>query len=897
MDVQDLRALGEGQVVRADVCVVGAGPVGLTLAAELARLGVDVLVLESGGRDPDPFADELNVFESIGAERVMDPTLSRNRVFGGSSSTWSGRVAAFDDIDFSARSWIPGSGWPLTREEIACYLPRTMPYLGIAIADNNDPALRDYVLGRDAHTFDPTLLTDYVWSYSRDVNRPRDFMRFGPRVMREGIAGARCLLNATVSHVDTNDEGTEALGLRVVGPDGRERVVQARDIVLCAGGIDNARILLASTQHFSSGVGNSHDRVGRYLMDHPRGEVAAFAEKDIAAVQRTFGSYRVKINGVPAVVTRGFALSRVVQESEGLLNCAAWLNGVMLDSDPFHAISKLARFREPVDSLADIVRGARLVVRGFGRVARGRSPMRDLASLQLVTIVEQVPNPDSRVTLADTVDSLGIRRAKIDWRLDDREARTTRRMAHLVAQELGRVGLPVPTLVPMIADPNAPFYFPDIAHPTGTTRMSTDPSSGVVDRNCAVHNVAGLHCAGTSVFPTAGHANPTQTALALAIRLAERLAADRRRHMGAPSAIPHNQIATPLHSVSTRPVAVPSGGGEKPRILVTGARGKIGSRLMIALGGRFEVRALTSRRPPTVPSNVEWVSRDLRRADLDFTAEVEGCVAVLHLGAELRHVADMNRTNVEATGALAHAAAAAGSRFFCYLSSVSVYGSAIASSSSEDGPTLTPDRDVPSEYWADDALRAYGRSKLGGELAVARAAATALPSLPLEVVVFRPSVVVDLEEVKHVYTWGTARRALLARRHAHHVFVDDVAAAVIWALDRSLARAEPVASIETFNLDDWTVDDPTFGAILSEFDAVAPGSRSRVPALPVIFDWFKERLRYRRGLAARRPIGMMSFSTDRLRNAGFSPPIGMTRVRADAAAALAQQQKANIVDK
>jgi choline dehydrogenase-like flavoprotein len=157
-----------------------------------------------------------------------------------------------------------------------------------------------------------------------------------------------------------------------------------------------------------------------------------------------------------------------------------------------------------------------------------------LKSLELHCIVEQRPDPASRITLADRVDALGMPISRIDWRVSEQEGRTVRRLAQLFAQELSRLGLASPKFLEMAQScSNAPLSLPDVAHPIGTTRMSLDAKTGVVDSNCAVHGVEGLYIAGSSVFPTAGHANPTQMIIVLSARLADHLKARLTRCAGA----------------------------------------------------------------------------------------------------------------------------------------------------------------------------------------------------------------------------------------------------------------------------------------------------------------------------------------------------------------------------
>ena len=139
------------------------------------------------------------------------------------------------------------------------------------------------------------------------------------------------------------------------------------------------------------------------------------------------------------------------------------------------------------------------------------------------------------------------------------------------------------------------------------------------------------------------------------------------------------------------------------RVLVTGATGKIGRHVVDELLARgYQVRALTSKpvAAATASDTLEWCQLDFQES-LDFDSLVRECAAVIHLGAETNVKERMQRSNVEATRALAEASERADVKFFCYTSSVSVYGSSRRRRVLEDSPVLTTDRDVRSEYWAD----------------------------------------------------------------------------------------------------------------------------------------------------------------------------------------------------
>lgn len=140
-----------------------------------------------------------------------------------------------------------------------------------------------------------------------------------------------------------------------------------------------------------------------------------------------------------------------------------------------------------------------------------------------MTYFEQSPNRDSRVTLADARDAMGMRRVRVDWRLSELDYASYRTTARILGEEAAHCcgGRFEPE--PWVRDPGLLPTLAGTAHHLGTTRMSERPEDGVVDRDCRVHGMDNLHVAGSSVFPTGGWAFPTFTIVALALRLADRL--------------------------------------------------------------------------------------------------------------------------------------------------------------------------------------------------------------------------------------------------------------------------------------------------------------------------------------------------------------------------------------
>lgn len=535
-----------GTRLAADLVIIGAGPAGLTLARELADTGVRILIVESGGETFEQGVQALNRVENVGDPGKRDtmalsrgytgelawlndvpPFELRNRLVGGSSHTWVGKCAAFDEIDFSERSWVPGSGWPMPRAALVDALDRAAEMLNLG------PNLYDASLCRRLASppadlgINADLLRTFFWQFSHGRGRRGEPLRFAGFASDLQAGTIDILTHATVTRLIPDESGRRIASLEARTLEGASATVTAGVMALCCGGIENARLLLASNDVCKDGIGNARDVVGRYLADHPRTVVARFDRARIAEIAEHFGFYGLTYGRATHFYLRGLALSPRLQRRENLLNCAAYPVQTLSADDPWLALKRLrgnaaaTRWRDVLTVLSD----PGLFASGLRRrLIMKRGLPRKIDEIRFDTMVEQRPNPESRVTLSTRRDRLGMPLARVDWKIGWMEIASVARLAELISAEFWRVGLPQPRMESWVLDEDfkrAPFS--DMAHPACTTRMGTDPATSVVDPNGCVHGMAGLYIAGSSVFPTSGHANPTLMIVAMTMRLADHL--------------------------------------------------------------------------------------------------------------------------------------------------------------------------------------------------------------------------------------------------------------------------------------------------------------------------------------------------------------------------------------
>lgn len=530
---------------RADICLIGAGPVGIVTALELSARGARVLLLESGGRGPQAAAQALSDHENLRPEAHHDPAIVVSRRLGGTSALWGGRCLPFDPVDFAAREWMSADAdlpeWPIGPADLTPFEAAACRYLA-----SGDPVWSEALPGVAADDA-------FGWeSLERWSVAPRMQALHGADLAaRENVMVA---LGATALGFEFGPAGKiAALDLHLEGP-GRGRLAVGA-VALCAGGNESTRILLAAQRVRSDLFGGADGPLGRYYMGHVAGQIA-----DVTFLNPVLHDgldFHIDAHG--SYVRRRLVPNPATLAAERLANVAFW-PVVPQAADPAHrsgALSAafLALAAGPVgrrllpealrrkvvgappyhwsahlrNVLCDPVRPLVAIPRYLwrSRVAKMRLPGFFLANparrYGLEYHSEHLPNADSRLTLSEDVDRLGLPRLRIDLRFSEADAASVVR-AHdaledwLVRNHLAWLDYPMPRGARVEAVRRRAQHG---THQVGTIRMGADRRTAIVDRDCRAFDVPNLHVLSTAVLPTSGQANPTFTAVELALRFAK----------------------------------------------------------------------------------------------------------------------------------------------------------------------------------------------------------------------------------------------------------------------------------------------------------------------------------------------------------------------------------------
>lgn len=510
--------------IEADLIIVGAGALGLTMAVQSARRGRRVLLLEAGGLG---VTSESQSF-LLSARSVGHPLgglhQGRFRALGGSTTFWGGQLTPLDPLTYQHRPWISDFSWPIGHAEVAPYYERLFALLGMARQIGDDAEV-----WRRVGVEPPRSTEELEFFFTRWVPES-DFSRlFAEDIRRE--SRLTCVINAPVTALAMDPAGSRITGVRVGAEAGSNRLLQAPVVVLASGTIETARLLLCPLADGREAPWGSNPWLGRGYMDHIECLAGSVTPLDAHRFHRTFDNIildRIKYHPKIRLSERAQAQRQLFSVvaylffnsalSEHLANAKIFVRGIM------RGRLDLSLFRHP-GQLWTLLRLMAPMVRSYLRDHRIHA-IADRGT-ELVLCSEQRPLAQSAVTLRSERDALGMPMIDVDWRIDGVELETLATFGELVRDHLEQQGLARVALAPALVarDPAFLSKAHDTYHQMGTTRMASDPGRGVVDADLRVHGTQNLYVAGAAVFPTTGFQNCTFTAMALGLRLVDHLAA------------------------------------------------------------------------------------------------------------------------------------------------------------------------------------------------------------------------------------------------------------------------------------------------------------------------------------------------------------------------------------
>lgn len=543
--IVDLGETRDSELAEYDVCVVGSGPAGTTVANELAGSGVRICILESGRLKPTKHGDRLR---DVRSEGIQIKPYSRERVLGGASTTWAGLSSLLDSVDLKPRPYVPNSGWPIAREEL-------LPFYEEAAVRYRFPPL-PLLAGDELRKLWEKGDTRPTWRNVEEklflaAAEPQNFAREFRDLFESDQVDV--YLDATLLELEQETDTSRVNKARLRTSDGRELWLRARVFVLATGGLENARLLLNS-----GGLGNEDDVVGRYLMNHPKNYHGILKlARPVRELPYYFGCLYQGFAGYA-----GLRLREDLQEERALLNSYVrfeplfpWSDRQGVEAFVFLAkqmlqllrrvrrlgkgkgkLVQLRDYSETGDD-SDLQNERKSTLQWLGLVGRividlpwviwylffrvfmKRGPA--ISRVRMRNFMEMEPHPENRVLLDDAHDANGQPIPLVRHRCSELDRRSMVALHEEMVQEVAKNGLGKLTTDLQRQEP-----WPidqDASHHLGTTRMGTDPRTSVVNPDCRLHDVDNVYLAGGSVFPTSGCANPTFTIVALAIRLAGHL--------------------------------------------------------------------------------------------------------------------------------------------------------------------------------------------------------------------------------------------------------------------------------------------------------------------------------------------------------------------------------------
>ncbi|MBS1933283.1 MAG: GMC family oxidoreductase [Bacteroidetes bacterium] len=504
----DARELENGSLIEGDICIIGAGAAGISMALQYINTPYKIILLEGGGFDYDDKVQELYVGKITG-QPYYPLKSARLHYFGGTTGHWAGMCTTFDAIDFTKRSWVEHSGWPIKREDLDPFYERAHKIVEIGPYNYS----LDYWLKQNPAFVPLPLDSNVVWSKMWQFSPPT---RFGKKY-KDVIVNAKNIhlyTYANAVEIRGNENVSSITSVTVKNYAGKTHTVKAKYFILACCAIQNTRLLLSSNKQAKAGIGNDNDLVGRFFMEHLEiNSAELWLHKPDP----------LKLYMLNTLARAELAIHPKKQEEFQMLNGTASLSVLETAKKRHPAIETWSK-EDPRESLNNLHESDNNAMKKsfYGKINQLISP--DASAYQLFTRIEQAPNPSSRVMLDTEKDYLGVPKPILHWVLTPQEKRSIRMLYKLIGQQVGLAGIGRIRMMEYLQDENDdswPSFTGGGWHHMGTTRMSDDPKKGVVDANCKIHGVDNLFVAGSSCYATGAAVNPTLTVIALSLRLSD----------------------------------------------------------------------------------------------------------------------------------------------------------------------------------------------------------------------------------------------------------------------------------------------------------------------------------------------------------------------------------------
>jgi choline dehydrogenase-like flavoprotein len=503
----DARQLPDSTHIQCDICIVGTGPAGISIAMEWNHSPYKVILLEGGGLEYDDQMQDLYAGPTTG-QHYYPLRSTRLHYFGGTSNHWAGFCSTFDELDFEKREWVPHSGWPIKKSDLDPFYAKAQDILDLGPYEydvkywqQKDPALKSLLPDNPA-------VWNKVWQFSPPT---RLGQKYGDAIKKSN--NIHLYTYAHVTEITANESATSIEQLTVKNFAGKTHTVKAKYYILACNTIQNARLLLAACPQTPKGLGNDNDLVGRFFMEHLEVQSAWLHLPNPDPMKL----YLFQGSGTRMRCELGIRPD--VQAQYRMLNgtCSFFPWELAKDMTPAIKMWSSEDPRKNEETMKSMWSSHETTM---AKKATG------FKVFELKTRIEQAPNPDSRITLTNDKDALGTPRAKLHWLLTPFEKYSMRTLYELIGQQLGAANIGRIQLMDYLRDPDN-HSWPDTTgggwHHMGTTRMSDDPKTGVIDPNNKLHGVSNLYIAGASAFVTAAAPNPTLTITALSLRLSAHL--------------------------------------------------------------------------------------------------------------------------------------------------------------------------------------------------------------------------------------------------------------------------------------------------------------------------------------------------------------------------------------